>query len=452
LYDQLGSRYRRSLLATGAGFLSRGTSLVALMVTMPLTVACLGPERFGLLSTITAGVSLLSFSDLGIGIGLLNLISAAYGRNDAELARRAVASASLALAALAGMVFLIGYPLILSVSWPRILQLHSHIAIAECRPALVTLLALFCIGMPVSVVQRVQMGYQEGFVANAWQAGAGVATLVGTLAAVYLHASLAWFVAAVFGGQTLALAASWIVEFIARRPGLFPRPGYLDFQVGRTIMHSGLLVFSSQAGASALNAAPSIALASVGGAAAVAPFAVLQRVMMVPMAITSAFVAPLWPAYAEAAAVGDAAWIGKTVSRSMALFVALGVIPAAVLAIVRDPLMRFSSHGRLHLAPQLALATAAWMIVVALRVVLSSPVGGCGLLNRVAVAMPVFAALAYAPCFIHSSRGIPFFMVPLATAFCELAVVLVMVRDIRRLFRSMRGAPRDVSSVPCHPA
>jgi O-antigen/teichoic acid export membrane protein len=222
-FGRLDKRHRRSLSATGVSLLARVVSLVALTVVMPATVKCLGAERFGLLSTITAGVTLLSFADLGVGNGLLNLISAAYGRGDNGAARRAVASATLVLSLLAVIAFLAGFCAIQTVPWPKALHLHSPIAVAECKPALLILLTFFCVGMPIGVAQRVQTGYQEGFIANAWQIVAGVVTLLGTLAAILAHASLPWFVAAVIGSQTLAMALSWLVEFTIRRPFLFPR-------------------------------------------------------------------------------------------------------------------------------------------------------------------------------------------------------------------------------------
>ena len=203
-YARLGPRYAKSLLTTVASALAKSTNLIALTVTMPLTISYLGSERFGLLSTIIAGIAVLSFTDLGVGNGLLNLISMAYARNDIGIARRAVSSASLVLSVLAAIVFLAGYSAIRFVPWPQILHLRSPVAVAECRPALLTLLALLCIGMPAATAQRVQMGYQEGFVANVWQAAAGLFSLIGIPVAVYMKAGLPWFIAATFGSQMAA--------------------------------------------------------------------------------------------------------------------------------------------------------------------------------------------------------------------------------------------------------
>ena len=440
-FGRLDRRYRRSLSATAVSLLAKVVSLVALTVAMPVTVRCLGAERFGLLSTVTTGVALLSFADLGIGNGLLNLISAAYGRKDDGAARRAVASASLVLSLLAVIVFLAGYSAIQVVPWPVVLRLHSPIAVAECKPALLTLLVLFCIGMPASVAQRVQMGYQEGFIANGWQIVAGVIALIGTLAAVYAHAGLPWFVAAVIGGQTAAMGLSWIVEFTVRRPFLFPRLGAVEAGASKTVLQSGLLIFSAQVGASAINAAPAVSLAIMAGAAAVAPFAVLQKAMAVPLALGSAFAAPLWPAYAEAAAVGDHVWIKRTMYRSVIPLVAMASLSAIALVACRNTIVPLLSGGRLNIGLAMASATGAWMVAAGSRAVLSIVAGGCGLLRHLAVAVPMSAMAAFLPCLLLTHSAAPLEVPLLATAGCELAIVAVIVLDIRHYFR-MAGIAR----------
>jgi O-antigen/teichoic acid export membrane protein len=401
-----------------------------LTVTMPLAISYLGSERFGLLSTITTGVAVLSFTDLGIGNGLLNLISTAYAHDDIDMARRAVSSASLVLSVLAAIVFLAGYSAVLLVPWPQILHLRSPVAVAECRPALLTLLALFCIGMPAAAAQRVQMGYQEGFVANTWQAAGGLVSLAAIPIAVYMRAGLPWFIAATFGSQVLANVCGWVFEFTIRRPRLFPRFRSVDRGACKMILRSGLLILSSQAGASVLYAAPAITLASTAGAAAVAPFAVLQRVMTFPLAITNALTGPLWPAYAEAAAVKDFIWIRKTVSRSLALVASVMVASVIVLTIAYQPLLQTLSRGHLHSDLGMAVATGVWAIAVALRSVLGVAAGGCSLLKNAAVAVPALAAAAFLPCLRLAGPGVPTEFGPLVTAACELTVASILIRDI----------------------
>src|SRR5438874_4896071 len=113
-------RYRRAALSTFAAFGARGIQILTSIVTVPLTVHYLGLERYGMWMTISSTIAMFSFADLGIGNGLLNAIADAHGRGDRKAAATYVSSAFfalIALAAIAGIGFAAGYPL---VPWARV--------------------------------------------------------------------------------------------------------------------------------------------------------------------------------------------------------------------------------------------------------------------------------------------------------------------------------------------
>lgn len=160
---------------------------------------------------------------------------------------------------------------------------------------------------------------------------------------------------------------------------------------------------------------------------------------MIPLALSYAFAAPLWPAYAEAAAIGDYEWIRKTIYHSVIPLAAMVGLSAIILVACRNTLVPLLSGGRLHIGMALASATGAWMVMAALRSVLSVVAGGCGLLRHLAVAVPMCAVAAFLPCLILSHSAAPVEVPLLATAACELAVAGVTLYDIRNFFR-MAGA------------
>jgi O-antigen/teichoic acid export membrane protein len=424
--------------------LAKATNMVALIATLPITISYLGVERFGLLSTITATLALLSFADFGIGNGLMNAISEAYSRNDEQLPRRLVASATAALLVLSAVLFLCGCVVISSVQWQVVLHLRGALVTAECRPTLMTFLLIFCIALPAGVAQRVQYGFQEGYVAGVWQVVGAAAGILGTLLAVFLRASLPWFVVATFGTQTIATVCSWAIELKIRRPHLFPTFKAVEYSFCKAILKSGLLILSSQAGAAVLFSAPTLVLASMAGASAVAPFAILQRVFAIPLALTSAFAAPLWPAYAEAAASADFIWIRRTLLRSLVLFVGLTILPTAIIELTHHQIVNLLSHGDVEVGTGMALAVGIWSAVVALRQVIAVVAGGCNLLKNQAIAVPICALVAFLPALVHSQRMISVSAVPLLTAACEFVIVLVIGRDVKNMLRKV-AVPAPVS-------
>ena len=85
-------RYRRVALSTVVSAGAKGVVVLTTLVSVPLTVGYLGPERYGLWMTISATIAMLGFGDLGIGLGLLNVVSEADGKDDRGAAARYVSS------------------------------------------------------------------------------------------------------------------------------------------------------------------------------------------------------------------------------------------------------------------------------------------------------------------------------------------------------------------------
>src|SRR5439155_14854316 len=108
-------RKRRVLLTAVSTIFSKAVSLLIILVSVPLTVHYLGPERYGLWMTISSFIALMSFADLGLGNGLVNAISQADGAGDRQLARRSVSAGFFLLLGVSvglGVVFAVIYPFV----------------------------------------------------------------------------------------------------------------------------------------------------------------------------------------------------------------------------------------------------------------------------------------------------------------------------------------------------
>src|SRR5207244_10513872 len=128
-------RHRRLLLTGLTSVGARGVSVLNVLISVPLALAYLGTERYGLWMTITSFVALLNFADLGLGNGLINAISEANGKDDREAARRYVSTAffSLIVIGLSMLcLFLIVYPY---VRWNRFFNVSSGSAVKEVGSA-----------------------------------------------------------------------------------------------------------------------------------------------------------------------------------------------------------------------------------------------------------------------------------------------------------------------------
>lgn len=145
-------RLRRILFASMASFFAKGIALSALLISMPLTLNYLGPERFGIWMTISSLTAVLGFADFGIGNGLLNVIAEAHGCEDQYLAKRAVTSSVVLLTSI-GLILLVAFVIVYPMlDWSYILNISGQQVTTEAGWAVAVLAGCLAIRDRKSVV------------------------------------------------------------------------------------------------------------------------------------------------------------------------------------------------------------------------------------------------------------------------------------------------------------
>jgi O-antigen/teichoic acid export membrane protein len=349
-------RHRRLVLTTLSSLAARAVSVLTVVVSVPLTVNYLGSERYGLWMTISSISAVLSFADLGLGCGLVNAIADAHGKNDTNRAAQYTASAFYLLcsiAALLAVVFFLAYPW---VPWQRVFNIKSPGAIAEAAPAMAVFTGAFLLSIPLGTADRIMAGYQEGFLGSLWAAGGNLLGLLGVLTAVRFRAGLPWLVFAMNGGPVLAGAVNGGILFGLRRPALFPRWRNFRRDASGHLLRLGLLFFVMQIASAVGWGSDNLVIAQALGQTPVAEYAATRRMFSVVPMFVGMVLAPLWPAYGEAIARADVAWVRRTLIRStVATFLGCG-LPCLALVLLGRPLMAFWVGG--SIVPSWLLLTA----------------------------------------------------------------------------------------------
>jgi len=323
-------RYRRIALTSLAGMGAKGIAVLTSLISVPLTLHYLGTERYGLWMTASSLIAALAFADLGMGNGLVNAIARAHGLNDNSTARKAISSALLMLAGIAAgllVLFVAIYPLI---PWAKLYGLQTSVAMAEAGPATAVLVVIFLLSMPLGIVQRVQIGYQQGFQSSAWIACGSIAGLIGVLLAIRCQAGLPWLVFAMAGGPFFVSILNWGVVFYGSWRNLRPQLALFDWNEARSLAGTGFSFFILQLFAVIGNASDNIIITQVVGVSAVASYAVTQKLFMSAQ-VAQYFIAPLWPAFGEAMARQDFEWARRTLNRALIWSGLLGLLTATVL-------------------------------------------------------------------------------------------------------------------------
>lgn len=334
-------RYRRVALTALASVAARGITFPTKLITVPLALGYLGTERYGLFVTIFSVSAMLALADLGMGNGLLNAISETNGRDDREAARRYVSSAFFVLfgiAAALAVLFAFIYPW---VPWEQVFNVSTSQAIAEAGPSIAIFVGCFLASLPLSVARQTQMGYQEGYATNLWDALGSLLGLGGMLLAIRLEAGLPWLVLAMAGAPALALFLNGVALFKRQRPWLRPRLRNAQISAAKRVSQTGLLFLTLQIAVVIVFYSDYLVVAQIFGADEVTQYAVPWQLFMIPPLILGPMLMPLWPAYGEAIARGDVSWVKTTLYRSLVIGLLITVPAATFLVLFGTQVIHF---------------------------------------------------------------------------------------------------------------
>jgi O-antigen/teichoic acid export membrane protein len=430
-------RYRRAAVTTVSVGGARAISILTLFVSVPLSLSYLGVERFGLWAAISSVVGLFAFADLGLGSGLVNAVSGASGQDDEMLAHEYVSSAFFMLCALAlglGLVFAVAYPI---VPWDAVFNVHGATAKGEAGPAMIVLAACFLVSMPLSIVERTQMAYQEGYINGAWAAAGNLLGLVLVLCVVAFEWGVPWLVAALAGPPALMMFLNGVVLFARRRPRLMPSWRMLRRATSLSLLRLGSMFFALQIAVALAFTSDNIVVARVFGAEDVTAYAVPMRMFsFLPMILLICFT-PLWPAYGEAIARGDIAWVRRTLLRSLAFGFAVTSAVAIVLVVFGVEIVHAWAGDDVTPSMWLLSGLGIWMVISGTANAVAMFLNGASvILFQVVVALVMGAAALAAKIWFAQAVGLPGVVwgtIVAYTLFTIVPLLYYVPRVLRRL-------------------
>ncbi len=430
-------RYRRIFYSAGTGALARGFGMALALVTVPLVLGYLGQERYGMWLTMTSMVGLLTFTDLGIGNGLVNALAEADGTGQQDAARSYIASAVAALAMIAvvlGAIFAVAYRFI---SWEALFNVETPQAAAEAGPAVAVLVAAFLVALPLSAVSRIRAGLQEGFIDSPWTILGSIASLGAVLACITARVGLPWLAFAISGVPLLAVLGNGFSLFRREHPLLRLRIGSVTGRAVRKVMGVGAYFFILQTAAALAYQSDSVIIARIMGSISVPQYAVPMKLFLtIPMLLSFGLI-PMWPAYREALSRGDHDWIRVAFRRSVGLSVGVSMPLAAGLTLFGRPLVHLWVGDGIDPTPLLLIGLGAWSVVAAVGGTASTFLNAMGVLRPQAISAVVMVsanvALSIWLTKLLGVSGVVYGSLLAQFAFVGLPVLYLVRREFRRL-------------------
>jgi O-antigen/teichoic acid export membrane protein len=447
LEGRSAERYRRIAWSTALSMIARVVGMATSIISVPLVLDYLGSDRYGIWLQMSSFVAALGPLDLGIGLGLLTVLSDAYGRDDKEAARRAISTAAAMLTLIASVAVVVFGIVYFFIPWARVFNVTTPTAMSEAGPAAAVLFGAFALGLPLGIVAQVQLAHQSGYISSAWAILGNVGSFIALITIIVIHGNLPLLVLALTGVGLLAAAFNGWFLFRRQRRWLMPRLRDVDLRTARPLLKTGSLFLVLQIAGLAAFSLDNIVIAQLMGSSAVQEYAVPTKLFVLAPTLLSFVLVPLWPAYRESLARGDGAWVKRTLRRSITL-AALFNIPSSLFLIVAGPfLLNIWVHGQVHPTTLLLVGLGTWTIMNTLNGPFAMLLNGANVVAFQAVCS-VLMAVANVAISIYLVQRIGVSGAVYGSVISQLVFILIPeVWYVRRFLRRLPDSPPEASAV-----
>jgi O-antigen/teichoic acid export membrane protein len=326
-------RYQRIIHSTLAAAVARGVNLVVSFISVPLAVGYLGRDRYGVWITISSLLMFLSFADLGLGGSLQNALADAYGRQDRAQAKRYVASALWLLAIIALVLWI---PFAAGHHWIAV-RLFSGSedlsALTEASTAILIAITIFFLNFPLNLYTQVLTAFQQRTIVNICAIVTSIGNLLAIIGVVAFKGGLVWLVLAYSGCGLLVSVVTSVWLYFYAKPWLKPSMSSVDSSLMRGLFGSGWKFLVTSIFWMVNLQTDNLIISHFLGPGEVTPYSISYRLLSYAVVFQSFAVVALWPAYTEAKARGDVAWIRRAFKANL-IFSIVSSLPLAIVFVV----------------------------------------------------------------------------------------------------------------------
>jgi O-antigen/teichoic acid export membrane protein len=381
-------RYRAAAATAAASVLGRPINMLLSMAAVALAVRAVGQEAYGVIVMCITATTWLAALDCGLSSSTINRIVRARSEGGEAGVRRVVSTAFFFLAA-------VGIAVAVTMGWatyftrlPDFMNEGDSLPRWQVQGCLMAFAVFLACWFPTQIFERASIAFQEGWLPVVGQV-AGNAVGLGLLAAAGVAASLLpWVAGAWVAGSCVSALAIAALTTLRHPTDFVPAWRFASWpELGRLMAAGSWFILIGLAGQVGLQSDPLIAglatnaLGQGHGASVAAELAIPMRLFNAINAFAILAINPLWPAYAEAATKGDAAWLRRTLRKSMLIAVfacGLAVLPCVVFG---PKILRLWVGEQVRVPMSLLVACGAWTVSMTLCQSMNVFLNGLGFLR-----------------------------------------------------------------------
>ncbi len=302
----------RAKLAISTSVISRIVGAAISLLILPISVRYLGNEGYGLMTTITAVVGWLQFTNLGIGLGLQNALTEETAKANRQAQKELVSTAVLSLAGIGLILLVAGLLVFPHIRWTAVFPPTTERFKAEIPWTVLFVFFGFVSTVMLGFVGPIYAARQELHIGSVQAMVTSLVTLLGTVVAVHFRWGLLGLTICTIGA-TAVMQWSFALWTLYGRGLLELHPRWSSFTrsaAGR-VYRNGIDFLLLQICNIAFFQIDAFLIVRFLTVDQVTPYSVAQKVFMQTSGLFAIVAGSLWPAYGHASAQGDTAWVRR---------------------------------------------------------------------------------------------------------------------------------------------
>lgn len=360
-------RNQKARLSRVINIINQALQIAIGFVSVPLTINYLSAELFAIWMALISLVTLLAYSDFGIGVGLQNSLTRAISQDDKHLARKVVINSFAFISAMMALMCMVSYLLIKKINWVDYLRINSGTPSVLIEKAVMLMVVMSLLGVFSTLLQRMVISFQDGFWSGLFQCISRVIVLIAMYWTVAKDGGFLWLIFSVQGvgaivqiillGLYLHHEKKWLLAF----PGRITE--YLDNLCLINILKIGLLGLGASLAYFVMTTSIPLSLTNRFGSASIVDYMILIKITSVPAMLAIYLYSPIWPAVTDAMAKRDFEWISTSLKKNGIVLLLLSGVSSLGIFFCADAFLKIWLHNEL-IAPSRELLLACILIMV----------------------------------------------------------------------------------------
>lgn len=394
---------------------------------VPLLIAYLGVEKYGLWATMLTVISWINYCDVGIGQGLRNILTIELTKKNYEKAKSSISTAYVILSIISFFLLIVSIIVIFSCDVNKLFNTNFSI-----KTPLTVSFFFVCINFILALSNMILYALQLSEGVPIRNCAAQILNILGIkLLSVYSSDNLL-YVSILFGLSTSITYLSSTINLIRRYNFVRISFSYFDKRKIKDISKVGIKFFLIQIPLIILMAIDNLLITNQFGSAMTTSYNVVNSVFSAAYALLAAFIVPYWSQTTAAVAQNNIAWVKQTAKKLNIIAVVFSVFLVA-LAFIFEPLAKIWIGKELYYPSGLISVVCCFYILLSIIAVNVQLINGTGYLN-IQVVINIFMGICYIPLAMYLSRECGYGVIGIKLTGVILNIFSVIIYPLNLLY------------------